>query len=55
MTSGIAEQRNDFLLALAARVLIAYAAPGSRTDLIGRKALAMGKELRYLDEERGLP
>lgn len=45
VTTDLAQQRNEFVAALADQIFIAYAAPGSKTDgfvhslLIGRKPL----------------
>ncbi len=44
-----AAQRNDLVAALASRVFIAHAAPGSKTEAFARKLANSGKPLLTLD------
>ena len=44
-TAEIAAQRNDLVVELAQRILIAHAAPGSKTETFARKLAASGKPL----------
>ena len=48
-TAATAEQRNDLVAALAARVFIAHAAPGGKTEALARRLAATGKPLLTLD------
>lgn len=47
-TAALAEQRNEFVAALADRVFIAHAAPGGRTERLARQAIVWGKPLLTL-------
>ena len=48
-TADTAGQRNELVASLAARVFIAHAAPGSRTEAFAQKLAAAGKPLLTLD------
>ena len=48
-TAELAAQRNDLVADLAQRVVIAHAAPGSKTEAFARKLNASGKPLLTLD------
>lgn len=48
-TAGLAQERNRFVAALADEVFVAYAAPGSRTEVFIREVAAWGKPLLTLD------
>lgn len=43
ITAALAQARNDFVAALAADILVTYAAKGGRTEAFAREALAWGK------------
>ena len=49
MTAALAARRNEFVAALAARVFIAHAAPGGRTEAFARTLADAGKPLLTLD------
>ena len=49
MTSGLSAIRNRFVAALAGRIFIAYAAPGSKTEALAREIIAWGKPVLTLD------
>jgi predicted Rossmann fold nucleotide-binding protein DprA/Smf involved in DNA uptake len=55
-SAGRARTRNEFVAALADVLLIAYAAPGGRTERLCSEVLAWGKPLLTLenDENAGL-
>ena len=48
-TVELAAQRNDLVAGLAARVFIAHAAPGSKTEAFARRLADAGKPLLTLD------
>ena len=48
-TVALAARRNEFVAALAARVFIAHAAPGGRTEAFARTLADAGKPLLTLD------
>ena len=48
-TAGLSARRNDLVADLAARVFIAHAAPGSRTEAFARGLAESGKPLLTLD------
>ena len=48
-TAQLAQQRNEFVAALADRVFVAYAAPGSKTEDLCRKVISFGKPLLTFD------
>jgi len=50
MTAALAEARNRFVGALADRVLVAYAAPGSRTLALCGELRAAGKPMIAIDD-----
>lgn len=47
--ADLAEERNRFVAAVAAEVLVAHAAPNGKTDALCRSLLATGKSLLVLD------
>lgn len=49
-TRDLAAARNAFAASLAARVLIAHAAPGGQTELLARHLLAQGKPVLTFDD-----
>ncbi len=51
VTAETSETRNAFVAALADRILIAYAAPGGRTEGNCRNLLALGKTVWTLDSK----
>ena len=51
-TAELAALRNDFVAALAHRVIITHAAPGGKTDAFARKVLEWGKPLLTLESDR---
>jgi predicted Rossmann fold nucleotide-binding protein DprA/Smf involved in DNA uptake len=51
-TAELAAIRNDFVAALAHRILITHAAPGSKTEAFARKVLERGKPLLTLQGDR---
>ena len=54
VTADLAAARNEFVAAVADRVLIAYAAAGSKTEAFARRVLERGKPLLTLDgQENG--
>jgi len=54
VTADLAAARNEFVAAVADRVLIAYAAAGSKTEAFARQVLERGKPLLTLDgQENG--
>ena len=48
-TAALAARRNEFVAALAARVFIAHAAPGGRTEAFARTLADAGKPILTLD------
>jgi hypothetical protein len=48
-TARLAQERNEFAVALADEVFIAYAAPGSKTEAFAREVVGRGKRLYTLD------
>lgn len=50
VTAALTEARNRFVVAQAARVFIAHAAPGSRTETLAHQVLGEGKPLLTLDD-----
>ena len=48
-TAALAQQRNEFVAALADRVFVAYAAPGSKTETLCRQIISWGKPLLTFD------
>ncbi len=50
-TQALAEQRNRMVGALAARFLVAHAAPGSKTERLCRELLAAGKPGYIIDAQ----
>lgn len=48
-TAALAQERNEFIAALADAVLVPYASPGGRTEAICRSAVSSGKRLYVLD------
>ena len=48
-TAKFAAERNDFVVRLASRVLIAHAAPGGKSEALARRAVELGKDLLTLD------
>ncbi len=48
-TATLATRRNDLVASLASRVLVAHAAPGSKTEALAHKLAASGKPLLTLD------
>jgi len=55
ITAETAAYRNRFAAALATRVLIPYAAPGSKTEAFAREVAGWGKALVGLDAEAERP
>jgi predicted Rossmann fold nucleotide-binding protein DprA/Smf involved in DNA uptake len=51
MNATLAERRNRFVALIARNILIAYAAPGSRTEQLGLDLLQQGKNLYLLDHQ----
>lgn len=49
MTRDLAERRNEFVAALADAILIAHAAPGSKTESFARRIATWGKPLYTID------
>lgn len=49
VTAALATERNLFIAAIATNILVAYAAPGSRTAALVSKILAVGKEVVTVD------
>jgi len=49
VTAELAEERNEFVAALADEVLVAYAEPGGKLEELGRVILARGQPLLVLD------
>ena len=45
MTSTLAQKRNQFVAALADAIFIAYAAPESKTELLAKQVITVGKPL----------
>ena len=50
VTAALAEERNRFVAALADRILMAHAAPGSRTLALFRDLIAQGKTVHTIDD-----
>ncbi len=50
MTTELARQRNCLVAALADRIFIAHAAPGSKTEAFAREVLGWGKPVLHLDD-----
>jgi len=50
-TEELSQRRNDFVAALADEVLVAYAAPGGKTDQFCRRILRWGKPLLTLADD----
>ena len=48
-TAALAARRNEYVAELAARVFIAHAAPGGRTEAFARTLVDAGKPLLTLD------
>ena len=48
ITAALAEERNRFVAALSDRILIAHAAPGSRTLALFRDLIALGKPVHTI-------
>lgn len=48
VTSSLATKRNRFAAAIASKVLVAYAAPGSRTAALADEVRAAGKPIETL-------
>lgn len=48
-TADLAGRRNELVRSLAARIIIAHAAPGGRTEALARRAAAAGQPLLTLD------
>ena len=48
-TAKLAAERNDFVIRLASRVLIAHAAPGGKSETLARTVVQLGKDLLTLD------
>ena len=48
-TVDLAARRNELVRSLAARVIVAHAAPGGRTEALARRAVAAGQPLFTLD------
>lgn len=48
-TADLAARRNELVRSLAARVIVAHAAPGGRTEALARRAVAAGQPLFTLD------
>lgn len=55
-TAALAQERNEFVAAIADAVLVPYASPGGRTEALCRSILSSGKQLWVLDtpENAGL-
>lgn len=51
VTADLAEKRNEFVAALSDKVLVAYAAPGSKTERFCHDVLAWGKPLLTLEND----
>ncbi len=51
-TADLAQERNEFVAALADRVLIAYASPGGKLEALAHRVLGWGKPLFTLESER---
>ena len=49
ITAETAQYRNRFIAALADRILIPHAAPGSKTEAFARKVEGRGKRITGLD------
>lgn len=49
-TADLAYLRNRFVAAIADKVLIAHAAPGSKTAEVAREVLAWGKAVLVIDD-----
>jgi predicted Rossmann fold nucleotide-binding protein DprA/Smf involved in DNA uptake len=50
-TVGLAQKRNEFVAALAKKVFVAHAAPGSKTEQFCRELLCQGKSLLTLESD----
>jgi len=48
-TKALAEQRNQLVAALATRIVVVHAAPGSRTDALCRQQLSEGKQVYVIN------
>lgn len=48
-TAALAEERNHFVAAVADKLFIAYAHPGSKTETLAREAIAQGKPVFTFD------
>lgn len=55
VTTDLAQRRNQFVAALADKVFIAHAAPGSKTERFCRDVLAWGKSLLTLESDENAP
>ena len=51
-TADLAQERNEFVAALADHVLIAHASPGGKLEALARRVLGWGKPLFTLESER---
>ena len=49
ITADLAEKRNRFVAFVSNSVLVAYAAPGSKTEHLARELLIVGKPLHMID------
>ena len=54
VTAVLAAQRNAFVAACAHRALIAYAAPGGKTEALCRNLVSAGKTVLTLDSEENM-
>ena len=50
-TVQLAQQRNEFIAALADCIFVPYAAPGSKTEALCREVMTSGKTLLTFDME----
>lgn len=55
MTAPLAAERNRLVAALATRIFIAHAAPGSKTEQFCREVIGWGKRVYTFDNPANAP